>query len=250
MASAIRRNLDCGLQRGRTAGSAFKMGGRSNSIHCPRHLALIEKSWNRWTPRPLELITAMVKVLILTPVKDAAPFLDRYFENLSSLDRRGLSLSVGMLESDSLDATFDLAQKGLELIGDEFERAAAWRKPFGYRMPPGVPRWAHEHQYARRSVLARSRNHLLFRALQDEDWVLWLDVDVVVSSRSDPAAVNGRQVYRASTLRVELWRSELRSKCLGRSERSQHGCHATAGSGCAAQFGWRHLLVGRGRSAP
>ena len=31
----------------------------------------------------------------------------------------------------------------------------------------------------RRSVLARSRNHLLFHALDDEDWVLWLDVDVV-----------------------------------------------------------------------
>jgi hypothetical protein len=28
-------------------------------------------------------------------------------------------------------------------------------------------------------VLARSRNHLLIGALGDEDWVLWLDVDVV-----------------------------------------------------------------------
>ncbi len=34
-------------------------------------------------------------------------------------------------------------------------------------------------QRERRSVLAKSRNHLLFRALGDEDWVLWLDVDVV-----------------------------------------------------------------------
>jgi GT2 family glycosyltransferase len=28
-------------------------------------------------------------------------------------------------------------------------------------------------------VLARSRNYLLSRALDDEDWVLWLDVDVI-----------------------------------------------------------------------
>ena len=28
-------------------------------------------------------------------------------------------------------------------------------------------------------MLARSRNHLLFHALDDEDWVLWLDVDIV-----------------------------------------------------------------------
>jgi hypothetical protein len=27
--------------------------------------------------------------------------------------------------------------------------------------------------------LAKSRNHLLFQALRDEDWVLWLDVDVI-----------------------------------------------------------------------
>jgi glycosyltransferase involved in cell wall biosynthesis len=31
----------------------------------------------------------------------------------------------------------------------------------------------------RRAILARSRNHLLFRALDDEDWVLWLDADVI-----------------------------------------------------------------------
>ena len=28
-------------------------------------------------------------------------------------------------------------------------------------------------------MLAKSRNHLLFHALDDEDWVLWLDVDVI-----------------------------------------------------------------------
>ena len=36
-----------------------------------------------------------------------------------------------------------------------------------------------EIQIERRTVLARSRNHLLFHALEDGDWVLWLDVDVI-----------------------------------------------------------------------
>ena len=121
----------------------------------------------------------MVSVLILTPIKDATPFLDRYFENLASLDTRGLKISVGMLESDSSDSTFELAARGLEAVGPRFERTGLWQRPFGYHMPPGVPRWAQEHQIARRSVLARSRNHLLFRALHDEDWVMWLDVDVI-----------------------------------------------------------------------
>lgn len=121
----------------------------------------------------------MVKVLILTPIKDATPDLDGYFGNLAALDQRGLTLSIGMLESDSADATFDHARRGLEAIGGRFARTGLWQKPFGYRIPPGVPRWAPEHQLARRSVLAKSRNHLLFHALDDEEWVLWLDVDVI-----------------------------------------------------------------------
>jgi hypothetical protein len=53
------------------------------------------------------------------------------------------------------------------------------QRSFGYRMPPDRPRWAREIQLERRTVLAKSRNHLLFAALNDEDWVLWLDVDVI-----------------------------------------------------------------------
>ncbi len=125
----------------------------------------------------------MTKVLILTPVKDAAAHLGRYFSNLAALDRTGLSLSIGMLESDSLDGTFTLANVGLQQLAGTFARVGIWQKPFGYRMPPGTPRWSHEHQIDRRAVLARSRNHLLFRALDDEDWVLWLDVDVIAYPR-------------------------------------------------------------------
>ncbi len=121
----------------------------------------------------------MIKVLILTPIKDAAPFLDRYFENLAALDGRGLTLSLGLLESDSADATFEHAQRGMAALTDRFVLTGLWQKSFGYRLPPGVPRWSHEHQLERRGVLARSRNHLLFHALDDEDWVLWLDVDVI-----------------------------------------------------------------------
>ena len=46
-------------------------------------------------------------------------------------------------------------------------------------MPDDVPRFEAVYQPQRRAVLARARNHLLFRALRDEDWVLWLDVDIV-----------------------------------------------------------------------
>jgi hypothetical protein len=125
----------------------------------------------------------LTEVLIQTPVKDAAANLGRYSANLLALDRMGLSLSVGMLESDSIDDTFARAETGLRELGGIFDRTVLWRKSFGYRMPPGTPRWSHEHQADRRSVLASSRSHLLFRSLGDADWVLWLDVDVIAYPR-------------------------------------------------------------------
>jgi glycosyltransferase involved in cell wall biosynthesis len=61
----------------------------------------------------------------------------------------------------------------------EFRRVGLWKRDFGYSVPIGIHRGADGIQVERRRVLARSRNHLLSHALDDEDWVLWLDVDVV-----------------------------------------------------------------------
>lgn len=59
------------------------------------------------------------------------------------------------------------------------QSARAWRRDFGYKLPPRQHRADGPIQLMRRSILARSRNHLLSRALADQDWVLWLDVDGV-----------------------------------------------------------------------
>ena len=47
-----------------------------------------------------------------------------------------------------------------------------------FQMPEGVPRSAPPFQLPRRVVLAKARNRLLSAALRDEEWVLWLDIDV------------------------------------------------------------------------
>jgi hypothetical protein len=118
-------------------------------------------------------------ILILTPVKDAARFLDGYAANLRRLTYPRRRLSLGFLESDSADDTFAALRARLPALRRGFRRAGLWQRHFGYRLPPGTPRWAPAIQARRRAVLARSRNHLLLRALDDEDWVLWVDVDVV-----------------------------------------------------------------------
>jgi hypothetical protein len=117
-------------------------------------------------------------VLILTPVKQAAKHLDRYFELLGQLSYPRDRLSIGLLESDSTDDTFERLQARVPELRERFARVTVAQRDFGFQMPAGAPRWAPPLQLARRTVLAKSRNHLLFAALRDEDWVLWIDVDL------------------------------------------------------------------------
>jgi hypothetical protein len=119
------------------------------------------------------------KVLVLTPVKDAARHLERYIELLEQLSYPRNLLSLGFMESDSKDNTFETLLGLEQRLSARCRRVELAKRDFGFRIPAGIPRWAPAYQLLRRSVLARSRNNLLFRALRDEDWVLWIDVDVV-----------------------------------------------------------------------
>ena len=119
------------------------------------------------------------KILILTPVKDAAALIPGYYMRINRLSYPRELISLGFLESDSTDETYAELQDRLPRFRKNFRRAGLWKKDFGFQIPVGVPRWDDRIQVERRSVLAKSRNRLLFHALDDEDWVLWLDVDVI-----------------------------------------------------------------------
>src|SRR4051794_38565355 len=110
------------------------------------------------------------RVLILTPVKESARHLPHYFECLDQLEYPRDRLSLGLLESDSGDGTYDLLARRLPDLEAQYRRVTLLKRDFGFQIPPGLPRWAHHLQLERRSVLAKSRNHLLIGALADEDW--------------------------------------------------------------------------------
>lgn len=118
-------------------------------------------------------------VLVLTPVKDAAKNLDGYVERLEQLAWPRARLSLGFLESDSTDGTWTKLCALKSRLAKRAQDVTLVKRDSGYRIPDGTPRWAPEHQLERRIVLAKARNQLLFRALKDQDWVLWLDVDVI-----------------------------------------------------------------------
>jgi glycosyltransferase involved in cell wall biosynthesis len=117
-------------------------------------------------------------VLILTPVKNAGRYIQRYLQGLHSLTYPRDRISVGILEGDSDDSTYTEVEQRLDGLRQTFRRASLYRRDFGFRIPRGLPRWAPRIQTQRRAILAKARNHLLFHALDDEEWVLWLDVDV------------------------------------------------------------------------
>ncbi|WP_114966517.1 glycosyltransferase [Alkalilacustris brevis] len=117
-------------------------------------------------------------VAVMIPVRDAAPFLDRCFELLRSLDHPPEKLKLVFCEGDSRDDTAtrlkDLAQT----------HAGHFRDICLTTLNGGAPlkrsrRWKPRLQYARRAHLARVRNHLLDYGLDaQDDWVLWIDADV------------------------------------------------------------------------
>src|SRR5690242_1567481 len=81
--------------------------------------------------------TENARVLILTPLKNAAQHLDRYFENLLQLDYPRNLLSLGFLESDSNDESFQILKQhvqNLERLNstERFRRIIFTKKDFGY----------------------------------------------------------------------------------------------------------------------
>jgi len=119
------------------------------------------------------------KILILTPLKDAKDLLERYCEGIRSLEHPHNLISIGFLESDSSDGTYDKLLSFLPRLRRDFRHVVVEKRDYDFKIPIGVHRAAGQIQNARRTVLAKSRNYLLSRALDDEDWVLWLDVDVI-----------------------------------------------------------------------
>ena len=120
-------------------------------------------------------------VLILTPMKNAVPVLDSYCRLLESLAWPANRLAIGILEGDSSDGTWDAVQSCRARLEARAARVVLCKKDYGFQIPEGLPRWTPAFQVARRQILARARNQLLFRALAVEDYVLWIDADVVAA---------------------------------------------------------------------
>ena len=128
------------------------------------------------------------RILILTPLKDAAPYLSKYFELLAELSYPHRLIDLAFLVSDSKDETLSVLASELDRIQKRpdqvpFNSAMIIEKDFGFFLSQNVEdRHSFEAQGPRRKAMGKARNYLLATALKaDHSWVYWRDVDIVDS---------------------------------------------------------------------
>ncbi|KLJ06035.1 hypothetical protein EMPG_10561 [Blastomyces silverae] len=129
------------------------------------------------------------RVLIVTPLRDAAPYLPKYFDLVSELTYPHHLIDLAFLVSDTTDDTLAILAAELERIQraekTAFRSAKVIQKDFGLDLSMEVhEKHSFEAQGPRRKAIAKARNFLLSAALQpDHSWVYWRDVDIVDSPK-------------------------------------------------------------------
>ncbi|KAH6655702.1 putative ANP1 protein [Truncatella angustata] len=130
------------------------------------------------------------RVLIVTPLKDAAPYLSKYFELIAELTYPHNLIDLAFLVGDSTDDTLGVLAMELERIQKRpdkipFHSAMVVEKDFDFKLAQSVEeRHGFEAQGPRRKAMGMARNYLLSTALKpDHSWVYWRDVDIVDSPK-------------------------------------------------------------------
>ena len=128
------------------------------------------------------------RVLILTPLRNAADHILKYFDLISQLTYPHELIDLAFLVGDCTDDTFAILSAELDRVQRRtdhvpFRTAVIVEKDFGVKMSQSVEeRHSFSVQGQRRKALGRARNYLLSSALKPEhSWVYWRDVDIMDS---------------------------------------------------------------------
>lgn len=141
------------------------------------------------TPRAL---SNQERVLILTPLRDAAPYLVKHFDLLTDLTYPHDLIDLAFLVGDSTDDTLAVLASELNRIQQHpdakvpFHSVTIVEKDFGAAeySQDVESRHGFKAQGPRRKLMGKARNYLLSAALKPEhSWVYWRDVDIVDSPK-------------------------------------------------------------------
>ncbi|EMC97312.1 glycosyltransferase family 62 protein [Baudoinia panamericana UAMH 10762] len=125
------------------------------------------------------------RVLILTPLRNAAPYIEQHFDLLSQLTYPHELIDLAFLVGDCTDETLAVLAQELERIQSRtdkipFRSATIIEKDFGATLGMDVEdRHGFKAQGPRRKLMGKARNYLLSAALKPEHaWVYWRDIDI------------------------------------------------------------------------
>jgi cellulose synthase/poly-beta-1,6-N-acetylglucosamine synthase-like glycosyltransferase len=167
------------------------------------------------TPRAL---SNQERVLILTPLRDAGPYLIQYFDLLSDLTYPHDLIDLAFLVGDSTDDTLAVLSAELNRIQQRtdkvpFHNVLIVEKDFGNVLNMDVEsRHGFEAQGPRRKAIGRARNYLLSAALKPEhSWVYWRDVDIKDSPKKiiEDFVAHDRDILVPSMLATIIMMSDL-----------------------------------------
>ncbi|KAM5429238.1 Mannan polymerase II complex anp1 subunit [Microsporum canis] len=126
------------------------------------------------------------RVLLCTPLRDAAPHLPMFFSHLRNFTYPHHLIDLAFLVSDSKDDTSGLLTRLLEELQSDpdpkqpYGEISVIEKDFGQKVNQDVEsRHGFAAQASRRKLMAQARNWLLSATLRPtHSWVYWRDADV------------------------------------------------------------------------
>lgn len=199
------------MQRVSKLGPDDKSAELIPNLHNPHEpLTIVSDTIEYMNLDNLTRATTHDRVLILTPLRDAASHLRQHFLLLSELTYPHQAIDLAFLVGDCTDDTLstlnsELARMQLESNPRRFRSAMVIQKDFGDSTGQSVEeRHSFRAQGTRRKAIGRARNYLLYTALRPvHDWVYWRDVDIVENPSSilEDFMGHDKDVLVPSTLR-------------------------------------------------
>ena len=128
-------------------------------------------------PAPKTSLKEPPSLLVLMPLQDVAPDLRRLVRNLEATDYPQDRLSLAFLDGSGDHGAYAGLEEMLPELRQRYARVELFKHDFD-RRNAGLQGFSGD-QLLRRSISAKSRNLLLFSALRDEQWVLWVEVGLL-----------------------------------------------------------------------
>lgn len=117
-------------------------------------------------------------IAVLVPLRDASEHIASFLAAMQALDHPTERIKLVFCEGDSRDGSWDVLQAAVEPLRSVFRDIVLLQCQVGTKVDR-KKRTKPRLQRARRSGLAKVRNHLIRHGLDDsDDWALWVDIDV------------------------------------------------------------------------